>query len=313
MKSFHLVILSIITFFSVQAQTDSILLYPDNTIPYAKKVEPWEEKWEVNGILRVHDVQYPSLRIYLPSQEKATGAAVVICPGGGYGILAIDHEGYELAEWFNSFGVAAFVLKYRLPDDRIMEDKSTGPLMDAQQAIAMVRGHADQWNIDPDRIGIMGFSAGGHLAASALTQFDRPVAPTEEVMNIKPNFGILIYPVISFVEDFMHKGSKNKLLGENPDEALVRRFSPELNVSKETPPTFLIANTDDYGVPPENSIAFYQALKNRGVATELHIYGSGGHGYGMGKGKGPVESWPQRCKAWLEAMGWLEKDWCFVD
>ncbi len=308
MKAFFLLLIATLTLHHLPAQTDSILLYPDSIIPYAKQVEPWEEKWEVDGILRVSDVQYPNMRVYLPPEDKATGAAVIICPGGGYWILAIDHEGYELAEWFNSFGVAAFVLKYRLPDERIMLDKSTGPLMDAQQAIAIVRGRADQWNIDPNRIGIMGFSAGGHLAASALTQFDQPVAPTEEVMDVKPNFGILIYPVISFVGDFMHKGSKDKLLGENPEEALVRRFSPELNVTERTPPTFLVANTDDTAVPPDNSIVFYQALKNKGVASELHIYGSGGHGYGMGKDKGPVASWSLRCREWMEAMGWLEKD-----
>lgn len=284
---------------NINAQkADSIFLY-EGAIPNAIPVADWQESFVVNGILRVSSVQYPTMQVYLPPKEKATGTAVVICPGGGYRILAIDHEGYQIAEWLNSLGVAAFVLKYRLPDDRIMKDKATGPLQDAQQAIRLVRQNAKEWGIDANKIGIMGFSAGGHLASTALTHFDQVAGGIKDETSCKPDFGILIYPVISMLNDFGHKGSRNALLGTDPSPQAIAKYSTQLQVTSETAPTFLVSTVDDKGVPPENSMAFFKALKDHGVPTELHIYESGGHGYGMGEGKGSVASWTKRCEEWL--------------
>ena len=282
---------------------DSIFLWPDG-VPNSKDVE-MEEKFMVTNILRVKDVTNPTLTVYLPPEGKANGTSVIICPGGGYHILAIDHEGYQLAEWFNTLGVTAFVLKYRLPDDVIMEDRTVGPLQDAQQAIRIVREKADEWNLDPNKIGIMGFSAGGHLASTAATHFEEPVSPANET-SVKPNFNILIYPVISFKEAFGHRGSRDKLLGDNTNKyQMVEKFSNELHVTTHTSPTFLVHSSDDKAVPVENSIRFYQALVENNIPAEMHIYESGGHGYGMGREGQPTTSWPNRLKDWLTIRGLL--------
>lgn len=281
---------------------DSLPLYA-GPIPNAIPNPDWEERFEQTDILKVEKVHQPNLRIYLPEREKATGTAVIICPGGGYTILAIDHEGYQIAEWFNSLGIAAFVLKYRLPHDSIMTDKTTGPLQDVQQAIRLVRKHANDWGINPAKIGVMGFSAGGHLASSALTLYRENAGGIKDNTSSKPDFGILIYPVITMLDEGGNSFSRSKLLGEKPSKALQKKFSAHVQVDQETSPTFLVATSDDGAVPPENSYMFYKALKDNGVPTELHIYQTGGHGYGFGKGMGPISSWPDRCKAWLESNG----------
>ena len=254
------------------------------------------------------DGDKPSLTIYLPSKEKATGAAVVICPGGGYGHLAMDHEGHQIAQWLNSLGVTGFVLKYR---HRGVGYCHPAPLQDAQRAIRMVRSRATEWNIDPNRIGIIGFSAGGHLASSAGTHFKNRYYDTTDVIDnnsSRPDFMILIYPVISLVESYTHSRSKENLLGSNPDKQLVEDLSNEKQVTPETPPTFLVHTDQDKKVPAENSIYFYLALRKAGVPAELHIYQQGPHGFGLGQKYSAVSSWPERCAEWMKGQGLLERE-----
>ena len=270
-----------------------VLLWPDGA-PGAKGTDEGDK---------------PTLTIYLPDKEKATGAAVVIFPGGGYGHLAMDHEGHQIAEWLNSFGVAGFIVKYRHRNSGAGYGHPA-PLQDAQRAIRMVRSRAGEWGVDPGRIGIIGFSAGGHLASSAGTHFQtRYSEPADEIdrSSCRPDFMILMYPVISFTEWYTHKGSRRNLLGENPGEDLMESFSNEKQVTPETPPTFLVHADDDEVVPPENSIAFYLALRKAKVPAEMHIYEKGGHGFGPGAGKGACSSWMARCTDWMKGRGLLDK------
>lgn len=284
------------------------LLWPD-TPPGAEVPEDAEEVTNRGGILRVGRVQQPTLRAYLPSPDTATGAAVVIFPGGGYSIVAIEHEGYDVAKWLNSIGVAAVVVKYRVSEDPAYGYQHPVPLLDAQRAIRITRSRATQWNIDPKRIGVLGFSAGGHLAATAGTLFDRKLMVRDrdaiDRLSSRPDFMVLVYPVITTTKPFGHTGSKRNLLGEEPDLDQERLVSAELNVTAETPPAFLVHSHDD-PVSPENSVYFYLALKAAEVPAELHIYAAGGHGYGLGRGAGPETRWPQRCAEWLDAQGLLK-------
>jgi len=255
------------------------------------------------------DGDEPSITIYLPSKDKANGAAVVIFPGGGYGHLAMDHEGHQIAEWLNSFGVAGFIVKYRHSRSGAGY-RHPAPLQDAQRAIRTVRSGAKKWNINPSRIGIIGFSAGGHLASSLGTHFDNRYSEAKDEIDrvsCRPDFMILMYPVISFTEPFTHKGSRRNLLGENPDQELVGNLSNENQITSETPPTFLVFGDDDKVVPVENGIAFYLGLKKAKVSAEMHIYEKGRHGFGLGVGAGPVSSWPLRCTDWMRARGLLDK------
>ena len=250
------------------------------------------------------DTDQPKLTTYLPAPEKAVGSAVVICPGGGYGALSMDKEGKQVALWMNSIGVAAFVLQYRL-----------GPryhhpveLMDAQRAIRYVRSGAKNFGVAPDRIGIMGFSAGGHLAATAGTHFSSTSASvTDALDNVssRPDFLILAYPVISFTTPYTHRGSLKNLLGENPDAELVTSLSNELQVTAQTPPTFLFHTDGDKGVPAENSVLFYLALRKAGVPAEMHIYQNGPHGVGLAPSDPVLSSWPGRLADWLRVRGLL--------
>ncbi len=249
----------------------------------------------------------PTLTVFLPEKDTANGCAVVVCPGGGYGGLAIGYEGYDVAKWFNSFGVAGFVLKYR---HRGVGYGHPTPLQDAQRAIRTVRARGKEWNVDPDRIGILGFSAGGHLTSSAGTHFDkgRPEADDAiERVSCRPDFLILVYPVISLTKPITHQGSKRNLLGDSPDAKLVEQMSSELQVTPETPPTFLVHGNNDSGVPPENSVEFYLALRRAKVPAEMHIYEKGQHGFGLRKEPGPVSTWPDRCSEWMKARGLLNK------
>ena len=255
------------------------------------------------------DGDKPSITIYLPAEDKANGAAVVIFPGGGYGNLAMDHEGRQIAEWLNSFGVVGFVLKYRHSRSGAGYGHPA-PLQDAQRAIRMVRSGAEQWSIDPNRVGIIGFSAGGHLASSAGTHFNQRYSEVKDRIDnasCRPDFMILMYPVISLTESFTHKGSLRNLLGETPNAALVENLSNEKQVTPETPPTFLVHTTEVKVVPPENSISFYLALRKANVPAEMHIYENGRHGLGLAAGKGSMSSWPLRCSDWMRTRGLLKK------
>ena len=251
----------------------------------------------------------PKLTIYLPPKQKATGAAVVICPGGGYGHLAMDHEGRQIAEWLNSLGIAGFILEYRHSRSGAGYRHPT-PMLDAQRAIRTVRSRARQYGIDPKRIGILGFSAGGHLASTAATHFDEGKADAKDPIDrvsCRPDFAVLLYPVIALGEPFTHRGSQRNLLGDNPDAKLVESLSNEKQVTPETPPTFLVHTYEDTGVPAENSVYFYLALRKAKVPAEMHLYLKGRHGFGLGKTVGPTSSWPLRCAEWMRASGFLDK------
>jgi acetyl esterase/lipase len=253
---------------------------------------------------RHSQVTDPTLEVFLAPADKANGSAVVICPGGGYSVLAYDHEGIQVARWFNAIGIAGVILKYRLPSDAIMADKSVGPLQDAQEAIRLVRRNAAAWGIDPKRIGILGFSAGGHLAATASTLFAEKVYEPADKASARPDFSILVYPVISMQTGVSHGGSRANLLGPDPDVALCTKFSADERVGPQTPPAFLIHSADDGAVPLENSLRYCLALRNHGVAGELHVYPRGGHGYGLGINPDSPASWPEVLKLWLQANGW---------
>ena len=284
-------------------QNYTLPLWPDN-IPNYQKTDEIEIR-DTTDAVRISYVQKPDISVYLPSKGNATGQAVVICPGGGYRILAYDKEGADIAKWLNSKGIAAIVLKYRLPlsKSNIVNHKS--PLLDAQRAIRLTRYYANEWNIKKDKIGIMGFSAGGHLAATAGTHFDAgdsSASDPVEFMSSRPDFMVLVYPVITFSNSFMHKGSRNALLGEDPDSSLIKYYSNELQVKDNTPSTFIVHAGDDKSVPVENSLLFYHALKDKGIPAEFHIYPEGGHGFSLAIGKGYLETWPDRCIDWLKSL-----------
>jgi len=282
--------------FSLYAQDKVIKVWPDGAPNDNGMTEP-EEKYE--GV-RVRNVSEAEMYVYLPDEKNNTGAAVVICPGGGYWIEAMDHEGYDIAEWLKSKGVAGIVLKYRLP-----YGNHEVPSSDARQAIKIVRKNATDWGIHPDKIGIAGSSAGGHLASTVGTRFDygNSSAQTEvEKMSSRPDFMLLLYPVITFREEFGHMGSRKNLIGEGNNWEMVEKYSNELHVSSETPPTFLVLADDDSGVPPRNSVEFYLALKENSVPAEMHIFAEGGHGFGITKHNQPADQWPDLFYNWLKAI-----------
>jgi acetyl esterase/lipase len=298
-------LLSIFFMEFIQAQ-QTISLY-DGNIPGSKPYST-KEKWEPqdNGDTIVHLISQPTLTIFLPGKGNANGTAVVICPGGGYWVNSLIKEGYDVARRFNEWGIAAFVLKYRIPNDSAMTDKKTAPLQDAQRAIQLVRMHAQEWNVDANKVGIMGFSAGGHLASTAATHFQQSYIDNKSQVNLRPDFAILIYPVISFQDSIGHIGSRDQLIGKTPDKKILNSFSNELQVTAKTPPTFLVHASDDDAVPVMNSIAFYEALLKYKIPAEMHIYKSGGHGFGM---HNPTtnDEWMESCKNWMKGMGWLGK------
>lgn len=301
MKYFIVILISLLTVNNLVAQ-ETIFLYNGN-IPGNREV-PDKETSTVNGILRISHISKPSVSIFLPPKEKASGTAIIICPGGGYGINAMAHEGVEVAKKLNEIGIAAFVLKYRLPDDAVMVNKTIAPLQDAQEAIKLVREGAANWNIDPKKIGILGFSAGGHLASTAGTHFKTSLVENKRQTSVRPDFMVLIYPVISFETGITHMGSRENLLGKQAEESLVKLYSNELQVTGETPPTFLVHAADDRAVNPANSLRFFEALLSQNIPAELHIYQAGGHGFGLNN-QTTKDSWMDRCAHWLLANGWI--------
>lgn len=305
-QSLRTITLSFLLFsglFSIRAQNQTIPLW--NKIPDEIKATDYKEKEIIkDGKLQsTSQVSVPTLSIFIPKEVKPNQTAVVICPGGGYTHLAFEKEGTKVAEWFNSIGITAFVLKYRMPTDLTMKNKSVGPLQDAQEAIRYVRQNAAKWNIDPNKIGILGFSAGGHLASTASTHYDDKVYESAYKVSARPDFSLLIYPVISMENEITHKGSQTNLLGTNPSKELIDSFSNEKKVTSKTPPTFLIHATDDTVVIPENSINYYLALKKNGVSAEMHVYEKGSHGFGLGVAD-TSKFWTRDCEEWLKSNGY---------
>lgn len=246
----------------------------------------------------------PTITPYLPAPYDANGVAVVVCPGGGYGGLAMDHEGDQIGKWLNGYGVAAFVLTYRHGPHY----KHPVPRMDVQRAIRIVRSRAEDWRIDDNKIGVLGFSAGGHLTATAVTQFDeRDAEPRDAIdeVSARPDFGVLMYPVITMTDPFTHSGSRKNLLGASPSEAMIDLMSMEKNVTENTPPCFIVHTTEDGAVPVQNALLFYGALVDKGVPAELHIFNKGRHGLGLGEKYSPFAEWPQLCMHWLRDQGLL--------
>lgn len=304
MKRVFVFLFASIFLLNLNAQDHVLKVWPDN-IPGSIKSDSYSEKVTLANEKpsRISTVTDPTITVFLPSAAKATGTAVLICPGGGYGVLAFDHEGYAIAQWLNDNGIAGIILKYRLPSDIIMKDKSVGPLQDAQEAMRIIRRNAAAWNINPSKVGVIGFSAGGHLASTLSTHYGENVYPVKDMTSARPDFSLLIYPVISFNENFTHAGSRRNLIGENPSIEAVHRFSNELQVNEKTPPAFLVHSADDKTVPVKNSMSYYGAMLKNNVQGELHVFHKGGHGYGLSIDKGTQTSWPFLCINWLKDSG----------
>lgn len=302
MRSFTLALLSSFAL-AAEAQTE-IPLYKTipNSIPSANKERSETDK---AGIVRTYDVSQPTLTIYLPPAKKATGTGVIVVPGGGYGLLAIKHEGHDVAKALNDMGIAAFVLKYRLPDDSIMTDPSIGPVQDAQRAIQIVREKAKEYGIKSNRLGILGFSAGGHLASTAGTHFDTNYIDVSRKTNLRPDFMVLIYPVISFTDSLTHKGSRTNLIGKNPSAEKIKTFSNDQQVTAKTPPSFLVHAKNDKGVVIQNSRQFYAACLKHHVPAELYEFEEGGHGFGLINPTSDVK-WMDLLKIWLQKNKFLK-------
>jgi acetyl esterase/lipase len=298
------ILLAALILLTRQAMSQQVIKLYEGAIPYSKP-SALEEKWEeTDGIMRVSNITQPTLTSFFPS-KGSNGTAVIICPGGGYRINAIGHEGFDVAKKFNEWGVTAFVLKYRIPDDATMVEKTSGPAQDVFRAIQMVKERAKEWNINPDRVGVMGFSAGGHLASTAGTAYYANMLDNPKETNLRPNFMILIYPVITFREPYAHMGSRQQLIGGVETDDMIDLNSSELQVDETTPPTFLVHASDDEAVKSENSILFYQALVRNKIPAELHIYQKGGHGFGMNN-KTTSDSWMDRLQNWMKANGWVQ-------
>lgn len=279
---------------------DVIDLY-SGTIPNSKSSKLTESDIELSsGIFR--EVITPTLEVFVPEKDNANGAAVVICPGGGYSVIVYEGEGVTTAKEFAKNGVTAFVLKYRLPRDATMENKTIGPLQDAQQAIKLVREGAEKWGLDEDKIGIMGFSAGGHLASTAATNFEEAFISNENNTSLLPDFQILIYPVITMQDDLTHDGSRNNLLGRAPSKEHVNAYSNELQVTEQTPPAYITHTGDDDLVVVDNSIDYYESLQHHNVSAELHLYPKGGHGFVLSQ---PTSEWMAPIFKWMTNAEWI--------
>ena len=295
MKKFLLFILIVVPV-SVAGQ-QVIPLYPGE-IPNNKTLETDADPRP--GLIR--KVITPTLEVYRPDESNATDATVVICPGGGYSVIVFEGEGVTAAKEFARKGVTAFVLKYRLPEDTLQVNKTIAPLQDAQQAIKLVRERAEEWGLDEDKIGIMGFSAGGHLASTAATHFGNVLIENPEETSVRPDFQILVYPVISMQEELTHQGSKDELLGVNPSQESVDLYSNELQITEDTPPAYITHSGDDGLVVVENSIRYYEQLLKHKVPAELHLYPKGNHGFVL---REPIEEWMHPLFRWMRNSGFI--------
>ena len=281
---------------SINAQNEEVVLWNNTDIPGSIASETYIESYD-ESLDQVRNVKIPTLKIFVP--ENPNGTAMIICPGGGYALLAIKRSGYDVAKWLNKLGITAFVLKYRLPSDEIMENKSIGPLQDAQKSIRYVRQNAEKWQLNPNKIGVIGFSAGGHLASTLATHYKDITYKTDDTTSAKPDFTVLVYPVISMDDNTTHKGSRNRLLGSKPSKKMIVKFSNQLQVDSFTSPTFIAHATDDKDVTIKNSIAYYLALKENNVPAELHAFQNGKHAFFLGRENTTSQYWTSQCKNWL--------------
>ncbi len=286
---------------NVSAAGQEVIPLYQSAIPNSKQhVDNESFIYNKDSIPIINNISRPTLTVFLPAKEKRTGAAVIICPGGGYQIAAIKHEGTDVAKRFTEMGITAFVLKYRIPNDLWMTDREIGALQDLQRAIQLVREQGKKWGIKKNKLGVMGFSAGGHLASTAGTHFTKAYIVNPKRTNLRPDFMILVYPVISFTDAIGHSGSRLNLLGKNPSPEKIKEYSNEQQVTAQTPPTYLVHAKDD-GVKIENTYAFAAALKQAGVPVDMHIYEKGGHGYGM-YNKTSTVLWMDLVEAWMKKL-----------
>lgn len=301
LKRFAVLAFSVFIGISVLAQPLKLPLWGD-VIPNYRETD--EEDIRVQeGVLKIRNVKKPGVEVFIPSERIQNGQAVIICPGGGYAIMNWDWEGTDIAGWLNSQGITAIVLKYRLPRSKSNIVSYKSPILDAQRAVRLARHHATEWGIDSSRIGIMGFSAGGHLATTLAVHYDEKYAePSDSIdwLSARPDFSILVYPVVTFKDDFTDEGSRRRLLNNNLDEELIEHFSNELHVTTETPPAFIMHSTDDTGVPVQNSLKYYEALVNNKVEAEMHLYPIGWHGYALARDNEYLATWTERLEAWLK-------------
>lgn len=273
-------------------------------IPNYKKTYEFERKDDMGYIT---NVQEPDITVFLPPKKNSTGQAVIIIPGGGYEFVSFEGEGINIAKWLNSEGIASIVLKYRLPVSKSNIISHKSPLLDAKRAVRLTRYYSKDWNIETDKIGIMGFSAGGHLASTLATRFDYGADNSSDVietLSSRPDFMILLYPVITFLEPYVHFGSRFALLGKNQDKKMIEYYSNELQVKEDTPQTFIVHCSDDNEVLIENSLLFYNSLRAKNIPAEMHIYSEGGHGFTLANGTSHLKTWKDSCLSWIR---WLNK------
>ena len=282
---------------AIPPKTETIPLYEGAPIPNSK---PTPDQESTGNFGSVTNVTRPTIQVYLPAKAKATGASILVFPGGGYSGVSMTMEGAAMAEFLQDHGIAAFIVKYRLPSDLTMADKSIGPLQDAQQALLLVRKHAKEWNLDPSRVGAMGFSAGGHLVSTLATHFNKAYVNNPDGISLRPDFTILVYPVISMDPRITHFGSRTALLGPNPTDEQVKLFSNELQVTNDTPPALILQAADDHLVDVDNSIAYFEALHHHDVPVDMRIFRKGDHGFFLLA----RDEWESLIPNWMEGNGW---------
>lgn len=302
MKLLALAVFSVCLLIEISAQTEVIKIWPD-TIPNSIQNKDYkEQEIEAWGRMSWARVTSPEIYIYKPSPSNNKHIAVILIPGGAYYRIAFEKEGIDMAKWLTEKGITAIILKYRLPNDSIMKDKTIGPLQDAQEAVRIVRRNATLIGITPNKIGVMGFSAGGHLASTLCTRFNEKIYHLKDTVSTRPDFAALIYPVISMKKELTHIGSMENLLGKNANDSLISVFSNELHVSENTPPTFLVHSADDGAVNYLNSIEYFKALNENKVKSELHVYPTGGHGYGLASQGKTEKNWTGSFIEWLNCI-----------
>ena len=309
LKQTILALICLIASVTISAQSKEVIELWNGKVPGSIKSTNYKQIVDSTYYIKLRNISKPIIEVYPAAANNNSGTAVVVCPGGGYYGVSFISEGIEVAKWLNQMGITAVVLHYRLPNDAIMKDKSIAPLQDGQEAIRIVRRNATKWGVDPNKIGIMGFSAGGHLASTVSTHFDENVYKPIDATSARPDFSLLIYPVISMDSTITHPGSRENLLGKHPLPEMVKHFSNALQVTAQTPPAFIIHSMDDGVVPVGNSIDYALAMKKNNILCELHLYERGGHGFGLGleswRSNSTESTWTQACRKWLEVRGYL--------